>query len=35
LPRPGAFGSHAVTAITQAPIRRPDFGAADVFHYIA
>jgi len=24
-----------VTATTQAPIRRPDFGAADVFHYIA
>ena len=29
LPRPGAFASHAVTATTQAPIRRSDFGAAD------
>jgi hypothetical protein len=35
LPRPGAFGSHAVTPTTQAPIRRPGFGAADVSHYIA
>ena len=30
LPRPGAFASHAVTATTQAPIRRSDFGAAGV-----
>jgi hypothetical protein len=29
LPRPRAFASHAVTATTQAPIRRSDFGAAD------
>jgi Domain of unknown function (DUF4331) len=29
------FASRAVTATTQAPIRRPDFRAADVSHYIA